>query len=35
LVIENGVPSIFPADHAPILTNETVAEMIADGRIHR
>lgn len=37
LVIENGTPLIFPADraHAPILTVETVDEIIAQGRLER
>jgi AbrB family looped-hinge helix DNA binding protein len=37
LVIENGVPLIFPADrtNAPILTNETVNALIAEGRLER
>jgi AbrB family looped-hinge helix DNA binding protein len=37
LVIENGVPLIFPADrsNAPILTNEMVNELIAQGRLER
>jgi AbrB family looped-hinge helix DNA binding protein len=37
LVIENGTPLIFPADrsNAPILTNEMVTELIAQGRLER
>jgi AbrB family looped-hinge helix DNA binding protein len=37
LVIENGVPLIFPADrsNAPLLTNEMVTELIAQGRLER
>jgi AbrB family looped-hinge helix DNA binding protein len=37
LVIENGVPLIFPADpsSAPTLTNEMVNELIAQGRLER
>jgi AbrB family looped-hinge helix DNA binding protein len=35
LVIENGVPSIFPADHAPILTDEMVKELVAQGHLER
>jgi AbrB family looped-hinge helix DNA binding protein len=37
LVIENGTPLIFPADrsNAPILTNEMVSELIAQGRLER
>jgi AbrB family looped-hinge helix DNA binding protein len=37
LVIENGAPLIFPVDRssAPILTNEMVTELIAQGRLER
>lgn len=37
LVIENGVPLIFPADRsrAPILTTEMVNDLIAQGRLER
>jgi AbrB family looped-hinge helix DNA binding protein len=37
LVIENGTPLIFPANrlNAPILTNEMVNEIIAQGRLER
>jgi len=35
LIIENGVPLIFPADEAPILTGEMVTELIAQGRLDR
>lgn len=37
LVIENGAPLIFPADrqNVPILTNEMVTELIAQGRLER
>jgi len=37
LVIENGAPLIFPAGHsnAPVLTNEMVTQLIAQGRIER
>ena len=37
LVIENGVPLIFPADSSnpPILTNEMVTELIEQGRLER
>jgi AbrB family looped-hinge helix DNA binding protein len=37
LVIENGVPLIFPADssHTPILTSEMVTELIEQGRLER
>ena len=37
LVIENGAPLIFPADrsNSPILTNEMVTELIAQGRMER
>jgi AbrB family looped-hinge helix DNA binding protein len=37
LVIENGTPLIFPADRSnvPILTNEMVTELIAQGRLER
>jgi AbrB family looped-hinge helix DNA binding protein len=37
LVIENGAPLIFPADrsNSPILTNERVTELIAQGRMER
>jgi len=35
LVIEDGVPLIFPADHAPVLTNEMVTELIAQGHLER
>jgi len=37
LVIENGAPLIFPADrsNAPILTNEIVSGLIAQGRGER
>jgi AbrB family looped-hinge helix DNA binding protein len=35
LVIENGVPLIFPADHAPILTSEMVTDLITAGRLER
>src|ERR1700691_6285852 len=37
LVIENGVPLISPVDRStpPILTNEIVTELIAQGRLER
>jgi AbrB family looped-hinge helix DNA binding protein len=37
LLIENGVPLIFPANpsNAPILTDEMVSELIAQGRLER
>jgi AbrB family looped-hinge helix DNA binding protein len=37
LVIENGAPLIFPADpsNVPILTNEMVSELVAQGRQER
>jgi AbrB family looped-hinge helix DNA binding protein len=37
LVIENGVPLIFPADqsNAPVLTVEMVTELIELGRLER
>jgi AbrB family looped-hinge helix DNA binding protein len=37
LVIEDGVPLIFPADssHTPILTSEMVTELIEQGRLER
>jgi AbrB family looped-hinge helix DNA binding protein len=37
LVIEDGVPLIFPADssHTPILTSEMVTELIEQGRLQR
>ena len=37
LVIENGVPLIFPADSSnlPILTTEMVREVIEQGRLER
>jgi AbrB family looped-hinge helix DNA binding protein len=37
LVIEDGVPLIFPADSSdtPILTNEMVTELIEQGRLER
>jgi AbrB family looped-hinge helix DNA binding protein len=37
LVIENGAPLIFAADmsSSPILTNEMVTELIAQGRMER
>ena len=35
LIIENGVPLIFPADEAPILTGDMVTELIAQGRLER
>jgi AbrB family looped-hinge helix DNA binding protein len=37
LVIEDGVPLIFPAgvSNAPILTNEMVTEVIEQGRLER
>ena len=37
LVIENGVPLIFPADtsNPPILTTEMVTELIEQGRLER
>jgi AbrB family looped-hinge helix DNA binding protein len=37
LVIENGAPLVFPADrtNAPVLTNEMVNELIAQGRLER
>jgi len=37
LVIENGVPLIFPADtsNPPILTTEMVTELIQQGRLER
>jgi|CZKF01.1.fsa_nt_gi AbrB family looped-hinge helix DNA binding protein len=37
LVIENGVPLIFPADSSnpPILTTEMVRELIEQGRLER
>ena len=37
LVIENGTPLIFPADrlNAPMLTVETVNQLIAQGRLER
>jgi len=35
LVIEDGVPLIFTADHAPVLTNEMVTELIAQGHLER
>ena len=35
LVIEDGVPLIVPADHAPVLTNEMVTELIAQGHLER
>jgi AbrB family looped-hinge helix DNA binding protein len=35
LVIENGVPLIYPADEAPILTDDMVTEMISQGRLDR
>ena len=37
LVIENGAPLIFPADrsNAPVLTNEMVTDLIAQGRQDR
>jgi AbrB family looped-hinge helix DNA binding protein len=37
LVIQNGTPLIFPADRssAPILTDEMVNEVIAQGRMER
>jgi AbrB family looped-hinge helix DNA binding protein len=37
LVIENGAPLIFPSDreNAPVLTQEMVNELIAQGRLER
>jgi AbrB family looped-hinge helix DNA binding protein len=37
LVIENGTPLIFPANRSstPILTNDLVSELIAQGRLER
>lgn len=37
LVIEDGVPLIFPADssHAPTLTSEMVTDLIEQGRMER
>jgi AbrB family looped-hinge helix DNA binding protein len=37
LIIENGTPLIFPADpgSAPVLTNEAVNELVAQGRQER
>jgi hypothetical protein len=37
LVIEDGVPLIFPADSSnpPILTTEMVKELIEQGRLER
>jgi AbrB family looped-hinge helix DNA binding protein len=35
LIIENGVPLIYPADDAPILTDDMVTELIAQGRHER
>jgi AbrB family looped-hinge helix DNA binding protein len=37
LVIEDGVPLIFPADssNTPILTSEMVTELIEQGRLER
>jgi len=35
LIIENGVPLIFPADGAPVLTDNVVTELIAQGRLER
>jgi AbrB family looped-hinge helix DNA binding protein len=37
LVVENGTPLIFPADRSnlPIVTNEMVTELIAQGRLER
>jgi len=37
LVIQNGTPLIFPADRSnpPVLTNDMVTELVAQGRLER
>ena len=37
LIVENGTPLIFPANRSnpPILTNDMVTELIAQGRLER